>query len=204
MAAATTAAVVGIAVGVNALSGGAITKGLGFGGDSDEQARQQQERADPFSSHRKQLGNLYSDYLTGKTPTDPNQMPGYSSFESGVLDPAMEATKRSMAASGQMQSGNEAIALQKLGQQGYYSFMTDYLNRLSTGSGAAQGPATAAGMGYTAGQNYDQQMMQGIGGIMQGASSLYRGSNGGSSNVENPPVVDNTYQYPPYYATPAY
>jgi hypothetical protein len=197
MSAATTASVVGIAVGVNSLTGGQL-----FGTGGKNAAAEQQRLADPFSSHRGKLGDMYSDYLTGKTPTNLNEMPGYTSFQSGVLDPALESTKRSMAASGQMQSGNEAIALQKVGQQGYYGFMTDYLNRLATGSGATQGPATAAGQGYAAGQNYDTQMMQGLGGTLQGIAGLYGGR--GNTNTSSSPTLNygslpaDAYQYSPF------
>ena len=187
MSAATTASVVGIAVGVNSLTGGQL-----FGTGGKNAAAEQQKLADPFSSHRGKLGDMYSDYLTGKTPTNLNEMPGYTSFESGVLNPALEATKRSMAASGQMQSGNEAIALQKVGQQGYYGFMTDYLNRLAQASGAttlpAQGSAVSQGNLAQAGQ------LNAFGGIAQGLSQIYNASGGGyGSQMQN--IYDPTYSF---------
>jgi hypothetical protein len=183
MSAATTASVVGIAVGVNSLTGGQL-----FGTGGKNAAAEQQRLADPFSSHRAEIGDEYAKYLKQGDTVDPTKMAGFSQFKSGVLDPSMEAAQRKLAASGQMQSGNEQIALQGVGQQGYYGFMTDYMNRLATASGANQNPSTGAGQGMMAGQNYDQQMMQGLGGTLQGIAGLYGGR--GSSMQYNPIQAD--------------
>jgi hypothetical protein len=121
---------------------------------------------------------MYSGYLTGETETDITKMPGYSQFQKGVLNPALEASKRSSAASGILQSGNEQIALQDVGQRGYYGFMTDYLNRLATGSGAAFSPAAGGQAGIAQGNLQDQSLMQGIGGISQSLSQIYGRSSG--------------------------
>ena len=107
-------------------------------------------------------------------------MPGFSQFQTGVVDPALEASKRSSAASGMLRSGNEQIALQKTGQQGYYGFMQDYMNRLAQGSGATNNPATAVGMGVSQGNLNQASQMQMLGGAIQGISSIF-GS--GSSNT---------------------
>ena len=142
----------GIINGINTL-----TNSGGSGGGGTTQA------ADPFAAYRGNLASLYSGALTQGATTDPTKMPGYSQYKSGVMDPALDATKRSMAASGQMQSGNEQIALQNTAQQGYYGFMTDYMNRLAQGSGAANNPAQAVGLGLQQQQAGYTALGQGIG-----------------------------------------
>jgi hypothetical protein len=113
-------------------------------------------------------------------------MPGYSQFNTGVMQPAMQASQRTAAASGQLYSGGEQQALQKVGQQGYYGFMADYLNRLAQGSGAVQNPAQAAGMGLTQGNLNQQGVAQGFGALQQqfapggGISNMFGGNLGGS------------------------
>ena len=140
-----------------------------------------QSLADPFSPYRSGLAASYNQALTQGNQTDITKMPGYSQYQSGVMDPAMEAIKRSMAARGMNQSGNELLALQETGQKGYYGFMADYLNRLAQGSGAANNPAQAAGMGIEQ-QNLNQRAtMQGIGAIGQGLSGLSGYFTGGGS-----------------------
>jgi hypothetical protein len=122
---------------------------------------------------------MYSGALQPGATQDPTQMPGYSQFKSGVLDPSLEASKRSAAASGMMRSGNEQIALQDTAQKGYYGFMTDYLNRLAQGSGAANNPATAVGMGLNQTQAGYQALGQGVGGL----ANIYGSSSGGGTSA---------------------
>ena len=168
---------VALAVGVNALTGGSITNALGFGPDSaagsggtGAEARQ---AADPFSSYRGNLAALYAGALQPGVSNDITAMPGYSQFQTGVLDPALEASKRSSAASGMLRSGNEQIALQKTAEKGYYGFMTDYLNRLAQGSGATNNPATAAALGVNQGNLNDAAFMQNLGGVSTGLKGIY-------------------------------
>lgn len=140
-----------------------------------------QSLADPFSPYRANLAAQYAGALQPGTQIDITKMPGYSQYQSGVMDPAMEAVKRSMAVRGMNQSGNELLALQETGQKGYYGFMTDYLNRLAQGSGAVNNPAQAAGMGIDQ-QNLNQRAtMQGLGAIGQGLSGLSGYFTGGGS-----------------------
>ena len=167
-------AYVSLAVGINALTGGGITDALGMGGDDGPRGGSAAQKAvDPFSPYRGKLGEMYSGYLTGQTETDITKMPGYSQFEKGVLNPALEASKRSSATSGMLRSGNEQIALQDIGQRGYYGFMTDYLNRLATGSGATYSPAAGGQAGVTQGNLQEQAFMQGVGGVAQSLSKIY-------------------------------
>jgi hypothetical protein len=159
----TIGSVVGIASGLNSIFGG------GGGGGSGSQA---QTAVDPFASYRGNLASMYSGMLQPGAKTDITKMPGYDQFQTGVMDPALEASKRTSAASGMLRSGNEQIALEKTAQQGYYSFMQDYMNRLATGSGAGYAP-TQGGMSSIAQGNLNQQaQMQGIGGILTGAKQL--------------------------------
>lgn len=157
----TLASVVGIAGGIKSLT----SSSGGGGGAAQAQA---QQAADPFSQYRGQLGSMYAGALQPGAPSNIQNMPGYTQFNTGVMQPAMQASQRAAAASGQLYSGGEQQALQKVGQQGYYGFMTDYMNRLAQGSGAVNNPAQAAGLGYQQQGLADQSFMQGIGGIAQG------------------------------------
>ena len=190
MSAASVASYVAIAAGVNSLTGGGVTKALGGGGGGSGVSTDAQKAADPFSQYRPQLATQYADALKTGASTDITKMPGYSQFKTGVMDPSLEATKRSMAASGQMQSGNEQIALQKQSQQGYYGFMQDYMNRLATGSGASQSPLGGAQFGAGIQQGQDTAAMQGLQGTMQGVAGLYKGS---SSMQYNPIQADTGF-----------
>lgn len=175
-----------------------------------------QSLADPFSPYRANLAAQYAGALQPGTQIDITKMPGYSQYQSGVMDPAMEAVKRSMAVRGMNQSGNELLALQETGQKGYYGFMADYLNRLAQGSGAVNNPAQAAGMGIEQ-QNLNQRAtMQGIGAIGQGLSGLSGyftgggGNSGSGTSMSAGPYggapLDSSFdqylqpQYPPFYS----
>jgi hypothetical protein len=124
---------------------------------------------------------MYAGALQPGTETDITKMPGYTQFQTGVLDPALEASKRSSAASGMLRSGNEQIALQNTAQKGYYGFMTDYLNRLAQGSGAVNNPATAVGLGVNQGNLNDASFMQGLGATTTALKGIY--NNNYNSNV---------------------
>ena len=171
----TIASVVGIATGLNNLFGG----GGGGGGQAPStSAGSVTAAADPLAPFRANLASMYSGYLQPGATADVTSMPGYQAYKTGIMDPAMEASKRSAAASGQLYSGGEQIGLQKTAQQGYYGFMTDYLNRLAQGSGATIAPAGAVGMGLQANQASWGAIGQGIGGlsnIFSGSGSSYRG-----------------------------
>lgn len=167
---ATIGSVVAIAGGIKSLT------------SSPGQAQSQAQQAvDPFAQYRGKLGEMYSGMLQPGVQTDITKMPGYSQFQTGVIDPALEASKRTSAASGMMRSGNEQLALEKTAQQGYYGFMQDYMNRLATGSGAGYSPATGGQIGVAQGNLQQQAQMQAIGGITQGISQIYNASGLGSS-----------------------
>jgi hypothetical protein len=182
----TIGSVMSIAGSVNAMSGGSL-----FGGGSPSGA-EAQRMADPFMDYRSQLGAMYSGALQPGAQANIQDMPGYSQFNTGVMQPAMQASQRAAAASGQLYSGGEQQALQKIGQQGYYGFMTDYLNRLAQGSGAAQNPAQAAGMGLAQGNLNQQGVAQGFGALQQqfgpggGISKMFGG--GGNYGGDGLPI----------------
>ena len=171
------ASIVGIASGINSIFGG----GGGGGGGGNQAVT---EAADPLAPFRANLASMYSSYLQPGANVDVTSMPGYSVYKTGIMDPALEASKRSAAASGQLYSGGEQIGLQNVAQRGYYGFMTDYLNRLAQGSGATIAPAGAVGLGLNAAQSGYQALGQGIGGLgnlFGGSGSSYRGG----SNMAN-------------------
>ena len=170
-----------IAGGINSLTGGGITNALG-GGKAVSQAT---NAADPMAPYRQNLASMYAGALQPGTNLDPTQMPGYSQFKSGVLDPALEASKRSASKSGMLRSGNEQIALEQVGQQGYSGFMTDYLNRLAAGSGVAQSPV----YGYNAGSQAQTGIMQGMGGIGTGIAGIF-----GSKPAAPTPASTNQFE----------
>jgi len=165
----TVASVVGIAAGVKSL-----TSSPGQSASSAQQA------VDPFAKYRPELGSMYSAALKQGGTQDITKMPGYSQFQTGVMNPALEASKRTSAASGMMRSGNEQIALQDTAQKGYYGFMTDYMNRLATGSGAGYAPTQGGQASIDASNATQRAQMQGVGGILQSASQLYGQYGGGS------------------------
>lgn len=176
-----------IASSVNSLTGGGVSNLLG--GPGSVSGSEAQQMADPFAPYRSNLAQMYSGALQPGASMDITKLPGYSQYTSGVLDPAMEASKRSAGASGMLYSGRESAALQDIGQRGYYSFMTDYLNRLAQGSGAVVNPATAAGLGLSQTTANQQAFSQGLGGLGQGIAGLF-GSNPnsnyiGGSNMSN-------------------
>jgi len=180
---------VALAVGINALTGGGITNALGLGPETTS-AADAQKMADPFIGYRAGLGKQYADSLQPGQTTDITKMPGFTQFQTGVLDPALEASKRSSAASGMLRSGNEQIALEQTAQKGYYGFMTDYLNRLAQASGATQNPATAAGYALNQGNLNNQGVMQGFAGTATSLASIY-----GNSAGNNPGYTMDTSGY---------
>lgn len=187
----TLASVVGIAGGVKSIMGSSSSAGA-----------QAQQAADPFSQYRGQLGSMYAGALQPGAPSNIQNMPGYTQFNTGVMQPAMQASQRAAAASGQLYSGGEQQALQKVGQQGYYGFMTDYMNRLAQGSGAVNNPAQAASLGLNAQNQSDQAFMQGMGGIAQGLKG-FASSGSANYNAYNPNWVQQASEnMPSTYATP--
>ena len=132
-----------------------------------------QTSGDPFAPYRAGLAAQYANALQPGSSTNIEAMPGYTQYNTGVMQPALQASQRAAAGTGQLYSGGEQQALQKTSQQGYYGFMTDYLNRLSTGSGASANPLGAAQLGQNVATANQQGVMQGVGAIGQGVSGLF-------------------------------
>ena len=137
-----------VAGGITAGSG--TTAGAGAGSASNP--------ADPFAPYRADLAKQYAGALTPGASSNIQAMPGYSQYNTGIMQPAMMAAQRAAAAGGNLYGGGEKARLQTLGQQGYYNFMNDYMNRLAQGSGAINNPATAVGLSQEAAR--DAQRIQ--------------------------------------------
>ena len=114
--------------------------------------------ADPFAPYRADLAKQYAGALAPGASSNIQAMPGYSQYNTGVMQPAMMAAQRAAAAGGNLYGGGEKARLQTLGQQGYYNFMNDYMNRLAQGSGAVNNPATAVQLSQEAAR--DAQRIQ--------------------------------------------
>ena len=187
---------VGIAGGINALTGGSISKALGIGGSNTGSGGPSTgvgstaAAANPMAPYQQQLAAQYAGYLTQGNQTDITKMPGYSQYQSGVVQPAMNQAQATSAAGGQLYSGGEQMALQNIGQQGYSSFMKDYMSQLYTG---ATGNAAAGAQLATSQQNLNNQSVaQGFGSLATGLSGL-SGSFGGSQDSSNGQYGTNTY-----------
>jgi hypothetical protein len=137
-----------VAGGITAGSG--ATAGTGAGAASNP--------ADPFAPYRADLAKQYAGALTPGASSNIQAMPGYSQYNTGVIQPAMMAAQRAAATGGNLYGGGEKARLQTLGQQGYYNFMNDYMNRLAQGSGAVNNPATAVQLSQEAAR--DAQRIQ--------------------------------------------
>jgi len=177
---------IGIASGINAITGGGVTKALGLGGSGSGASTgvgSATAAANPMAPYQAQLAQMYAGYLQPGQNAAPQAMPGFTQFQTGVVAPAEQASQRAAGSTGMLYSGNEAQALQGVAQQGYSGFMNNYLSQLSGGAGAGFNPAAAAQLG-SAQQNAQQQaIMQGIGGIATGAASLYGQFGGNSPNT---------------------
>jgi len=194
---------IGIASGINAITGGGVTKALGLGGSGSGASTgvgSATAAANPMAPYQAQLAQMYAGYLQPGQNAAPQAMPGFTQFQTGVVAPAEQASQRAAGSTGMLYSGNEAQALQGVAQQNYSGFMNNYLSQLSGGAGAGFNPAAAAQLG-SAQQNAQQQaIMQGIGGIATGAASLYGqfGSNSPNTSAMSTPgyqTQGGTYTY---------
>ena len=179
--------ILGIAGGINALTSSG-TSGSGS------------TTGDPFGQYRAGLAAQYAGALQPGGATNIEAMPGYTQFQTGVVNPAMQASQRAAAGVGQLYSGGESVALQKIGQQGYSGFMNDYLNRLATGSGASASPLGGASLAADLQNQQQKSVMQGIGAIGQGFSGIA----GQFGNFNSAVPTDMSGFYTPSDATPSW
>ena len=140
-----------LAGGITAGSGATAGAGAGTGAGAANPA-------DPFAPYRSNLAKQYADSLAPGASSNIQAMPGYSQYNTGVVQPAMMAAQRAAATGGNLYGGGEKARLQALGQQGYYNFMNDYTNRLERASGATNNPATAVQLSLEAAR--DAQRIQ--------------------------------------------
>jgi len=178
---------IGIASGINAITGGGVTKALGLGGSGSGASTgvgSATAAANPMAPYQAQLAQMYAGYLQPGQNAAPQAMPGFTQFQTGVVAPAEQASQRAAANTGMLYSGNEAQALQGVAQQGYSGFMNNYLSQLSGGAGAGFNPAAAAQLGATQQNAQQQAIMQGLGAVSTGLSGL-SGQFGGGGNSPN-------------------
>ena len=176
MSAATIASYVTVAAGVNSLTGGGVSKL--FGGEGQQSGASATATANPMAPYQAQLAQMYQGYLQPGANASPQNLPGFTQFKTGVLDPAMKASQTKAASTGQLYSGAESAQLEQIGQQGYSGFMQNYLSNLYSG---ATGGALA---GQQAGNTVNTANQQGF---QQGLGSLATGLQGyaGNPNVSN-------------------
>lgn len=180
------------AIGIgNSLFGGGSSGGSGSGSASSAQTY------DPYAPYRGAAASMYNNYLTGGN-ANPSQMPGFSSFESGVVQPGLQATQASMASTGQFASGAEELALNKQANQGYTGFMNNYLGQLTAASGAAQNPYNGGMAAVAGGQQQQANQANAIGqlqGAASGVSSLWGGGGATSASINNPSNTNSNGVY---------
>jgi hypothetical protein len=170
---ATAASVVGIAGGINSLTGGGITNALGLTkSTASTGVGSTTAAANPMAPYQAQLAQMYSGYLQPGANTNIQQMPGYTQFQTGVLDPALAANKATAASSGMLYSGNEAAALQTLGQNQYSTFMNNYMSQLGTAAGAGVNPGTGAQLGTSQQNLANTSVAQGFGALATGLNQF--------------------------------
>lgn len=168
------ASVVGIGSGLNSILGGSS----GGGGGSTSAGTY-----DPYGPYRGQAANTLQTLL--QDPSQALAQPGYQQ----MLQQGQQTVNRGMAAAGQLQSGQEQVALQNLGQQQFSSYYNNLLGQYMQLSGASQQPANAALAQQQAAnlaQNRGQQSLSNITGGLGGLSSVFGGNQGfGNSGMSS-------------------
>ena len=138
MSASVAASVVGLTVGVNALTGNPLGLGGSSGGGGGSSGGGSGQYY-PYGQYRGQAATQLNTLMNN--PSMAMSQPGYQQ----QLQQGMRTTQRGAAATGMLQSGAEQNALQNVGQNTFGSFYNSQLANLMQLSGASQSPA-AAGM----------------------------------------------------------
>lgn len=167
MSATMVASVVGIAAGVQALSSG--------GGGSGGGASTNPSFYDPFAGYRPQFAQQLSNLMAN--PSTALGMPGFAS----QLQSGEQAVNAGMAATGQVNSGAQQVALQNLGMAKSGDYFQQMLSNLSQLSGASSSPLGGAQAAANAANQQQQNQYSGLGMITSGIGSLYNSYTGGSS-----------------------
>jgi hypothetical protein len=184
-----TAAVATTAMAVNSLSGGAISNAISGGGSTGSSSTNPANAAtyDPYAPYRSSaastLANVYNN------PSLALSDPGFTQS----LQTGMQTTNRGMAATGQLQSGQEQVALSNLGMNTFSSYYNNKIANLMQMSGASQSPAAAgqaqsqAAMANAAMTNArTAQFSSGLGAI-SGLANSYNGSGWGNTTTASTP-----------------
>jgi len=188
MSASVAASVVGLTVGVNALTGNPL--GLGGGGGGGGGGSTSSGTYDPYGQYRGQAATQLNDLMNN--PSLAMSQPGYQQ----QLQAGLQQSQRGAAATGMLQSGAEANALQSQGQNTFASYYNSQLANLMQLSGASQSPA-AAGLAQQQAASAAQarqfgainQLTSGLGGLA--GSNLF-------SNPSSDPYSGNFGSTSPY------
>jgi len=191
MSAATVASYVGIAAGVNSLTGGGVSKL--FGGQGQQSGASATATANPMAPYQAQLAQMYQGYLQPGASSNIQAMPGFSQFQTGVLNPALQASQSAAASTGQLYSGAESAQLQNIGQKGYSGFMQNYLSNLY--SGATGGALAGQQAGNTVNTANQQAFQQGLGSLATGLQGFAGQTNTMGNQVYNPVLSNANTQY---------
>lgn len=162
MSASVAASVVGLTVGVNALTGNPLGLGGSSGGGGGSSGGGSGQY-DPYGQYRGQAATQLNTLMNN--PSMAMSQPGYQQ----QLQQGMRTTQRGAAATGMLQSGAEQNALQNVGQNTFGSFYNSQLANLMQLSGASQSPA-AAGMAQSQAATLAQNRQ--FGAINQATSAL--------------------------------
>ena len=162
MSASVAASVVGLTVGVNALTGNPLGLGGSSGGGGGSSGGGSGQY-DPYGQYRGQAATQLNTLMNN--PSMAMSQPGYQQ----QLQQGMRTTQRGAAATGMLQSGAEQNALQNVGQNTFGSFYNSQLANLMQLSGATQSPA-AAGMAQSQAATLAQSRQ--FGAINQATSAL--------------------------------
>ena len=160
---ATVAAVATTAVAAKSLFGGGSSSGGGATGA--------QQQYDPYGPYRAQAASQLQNVM--QNPALAMAQPGYQQ----QLQQGTQATERTLAARGGLQSGQEQAALQTLGQNTFGSFYNSLTSQLEQLSGASQAPAQA---NLAAQQGASSQF-----GLQSGALGQVTSGLGGLANIYN-------------------
>lgn len=113
-----------------------------------DMARSAFTQSNPFGPYRQQ----YAEQLA-RLGANPSSITGYPGYQFG-FDQGSQAVQRAMAAQGYLGSGNEAIALQRYGEEYAGQFLSAEEARLANLAGASIGPNYGPALqGYDIGAN---------------------------------------------------